>query len=124
MKTPKLILIGAGPGDTGLITAKGLKALSTADIVLYDALANKELLQYAAENASKIFVGKRKNHHALSQDEINELIVALAKKHGHVVRLKGGAIASSGNIRHPPRLDLSGCTSTTRTGEYIRMYSS
>lgn len=90
MKTPKLILIGAGPGDTGLITAKGLKALSTADIVLYDALANKELLQYAAENASKIFVGKRKNHHALSQDEINELIVALAKKHGHVVRLKGG----------------------------------
>lgn len=86
---PKLTVVGAGPGDLELITLKAIKALESADIVLYDALVNEELLQYAT-NASCIFVGKKLGCHAYSQDQINELIVSQAKRFGHVVRLKGG----------------------------------
>ncbi|PCH75332.1 MAG: uroporphyrinogen-III C-methyltransferase [Flavobacteriaceae bacterium] len=86
---PKLTLVGAGPGDVDLITVKGAKALGAADVVLYDALINRELLDYAPD-ALKIFVGKRKGFHRYSQDEINEIIVKNAFEHGHVVRLKGG----------------------------------
>ena len=86
---PKVTLVGAGPGDVDLITVKGVKALGKADVVLYDALINRELLEYAP-NAIKIFVGKRKGFHRYSQDEINEIIVKNAFEHGHVVRLKGG----------------------------------
>ncbi|RAV29868.1 uroporphyrinogen-III C-methyltransferase [Sinomicrobium soli] len=89
MKRPKLILVGAGPGDAELITLKGIKALQQADVVLYDALINRELLDHAPR-AIKIFVGKRKGFHAYSQDEINRLIVRNAFAHGTVVRLKGG----------------------------------
>ncbi|MFD1292239.1 uroporphyrinogen-III C-methyltransferase [Lutibacter holmesii] len=87
--TPKVTLIGAGPGDPDLITVKGVKALSKAKVVLYDALINRELLAYAP-NAEKIFVGKRKDFHRYSQDEINELIVKSAFEYGDAVRLKGG----------------------------------
>jgi len=86
---PKLTIVGAGPGDVELITLKAIKALEDADVVLYDALVNEELLQYA-KNAEIIFVGKRFGCHAYSQDQINDLIVSMAKKYGHVVRLKGG----------------------------------
>lgn len=86
---PKLTVVGAGPGDVELITLKAIKALESADIVLYDALVNEELLQYATK-AEIVFVGKRLGCHAYSQDQINELIVAMAQHHGHVVRLKGG----------------------------------
>ena len=86
---PKLTIVGAGPGDAELITLKAIKALECADVVLYDALVNEELLQYAKQ-AEIIFVGKRFGCHAYSQDQINDLIVSMAKKHGHVVRLKGG----------------------------------
>lgn len=87
---PKLTLVGAGPGDIDLITIKGVEALGTADVVLYDALVNKELLKYAPIDALKIYVGKRSNHHTYTQDQINALIVDSAFSHGHVVRLKGG----------------------------------
>jgi len=87
---PKITLVGAGPGDTDLISLKGLKVLSTADVVLYDALVNEELLDYAPEDALRIFVGKRANHHTFSQLEINQMMVELAQTNGHVVRLKGG----------------------------------
>ena len=87
--SPKLTLVGAGPGDPDLLTMKGAKALGAADVVLYDALVNRELLNYAPK-AKKIFVGKRKGYHAYSQDEINQLIVDTAFEYGHVVRLKGG----------------------------------
>jgi len=87
---PYLTLVGAGPGDPELFTLKGVKALSTADVVLYDALANEELLSYAPAHAIKVFVGKRAGKHSLKQDEINELIVEYAFNYGHVVRLKGG----------------------------------
>ena len=85
----KITLVGAGPGDTDLITVKGLKALQSADVVLYDALTNKNLLK-EAPNAIKIYVGKRANKHRYSQDEINLLLVQNAFNYGHVVRLKGG----------------------------------
>jgi uroporphyrin-III C-methyltransferase len=86
---PKLTVVGAGPGDVELITLKAIKALETANVVLYDALVNEELLHYA-KYANCIFVGKRLGCHAYSQDQINDLIVAQAKSFGHVVRLKGG----------------------------------
>lgn len=85
----KLTLVGAGPGDPELITLKGVRALKEADVVLYDALANEELLQYA-ENAEKIFVGKRRGMHKFIQEKIQELIVEHASQGKHVVRLKGG----------------------------------
>ncbi|HJY12119.1 MAG TPA: uroporphyrinogen-III C-methyltransferase, partial [Flavobacterium sp.] len=88
-KTPKLTIVGAGPGDVELITLKAIKALENADVVLYDALVNEELLQYAT-NAEIVFVGKRLGCHAYTQDQINELIVSMANRYGHVVRLKGG----------------------------------
>lgn len=86
---PKLTIVGAGPGDVELITLKAVKALENADVVLYDALVNEELLQYAKQ-AEIVFVGKRFGCHAYSQDQINDLIVSMAQKYGHVVRLKGG----------------------------------
>jgi uroporphyrin-III C-methyltransferase len=86
----KLSLVGAGPGDGDLITLKGIKALKSADVVLYDDLVNSELLEFAPEHALKIYVGKRAGSAAFSQTEINGLIVRLAGKKGHVVRLKGG----------------------------------
>lgn len=85
----KLTVVGAGPGDAELITLKGIKALQDAAVVLYDALVNDELLEYAPK-AEKIFVGKRKGCYTYQQEQINELIVSRAKSHGHVVRLKGG----------------------------------
>jgi uroporphyrin-III C-methyltransferase len=88
--TPKITLVGAGPGHSELITLKGLKALNTADAVLYDALVNPEILDHAPSTALKIYVGKRNHHHTYTQEQINTLLVDLAFTHGHVVRLKGG----------------------------------
>ncbi|MCS7004160.1 MAG: uroporphyrinogen-III C-methyltransferase [Cytophagales bacterium] len=85
----KLTLVGAGPGDEELITLKGIKALQQADVVLYDALVNENLLKHA-NSALKVFVGKRYKYAALQQDEINELILYYAERYSHVVRLKGG----------------------------------
>lgn len=86
---PQVTLVGAGPGDPDLITVKGVKALAKADVVMYDALANDDLLSYAP-NAKKVFVGKRQGYKRYSQERINELIVENAFNYGHVVRLKGG----------------------------------
>jgi len=85
----RVFLVGAGPGDPGLITVKGLAALRSADVVVYDALANPELLR-ECENAELINVGKRSNNHTKTQSEINELLVSLGKEGKNVVRLKGG----------------------------------
>ena len=90
IKTPKLTVVGAGPGDVDLITVKAIKVLKTADVVLYDALVNEELLDFINPKAELIFVGKRRGCYRYQQEQINELIVARAKTHGHVVRLKGG----------------------------------
>ena len=87
---PKLTVVGAGPGDPELITLKAIKAIESADVILYDALINEELLSYASKKAEIIFVGKRKGCYAYQQEQINELIVSRAISHGHVVRLEGG----------------------------------
>jgi uroporphyrin-III C-methyltransferase len=88
--TPKLTVVGAGPGDVDLITLKAIKAIKAANVVLYDALVNEELLHYVSKDTELIFVGKRKGCYAYQQEQINELIVVKAKEKGHVVRLKGG----------------------------------
>lgn len=87
---PKLTLVGAGPGDPDLITVKGLKTIADADVVLYDALVNTALLNYAPAGSLKIFAGKRAGRHSMIQKDINQMIVNMAYRHGHVVRLKGG----------------------------------
>ncbi|QRR00584.1 uroporphyrinogen-III C-methyltransferase [Dyadobacter sandarakinus] len=108
---PKLTLIGAGPGDAELITLKGIRALQQADVVLYDELANAGLLDFAPAQALKIYVGKKAGQASFSQDEINGLIVRLARKRGHVVRLKGGDPFVFGRgfeeIRHARDQDIS-----------------
>lgn len=88
-KNARVSLVGAGPGDIELITVKGLKAIQSADAILYDALVDKRLLD-EAPNAIKIFVGKRAGLPCKKQEDINLLIVENAYLHGHVVRLKGG----------------------------------
>jgi uroporphyrin-III C-methyltransferase len=90
MPSPFLSLVGAGPGDPEMITLKAIRALEKADVILYDALANEVLLDYARPDAIKKFVGKRFGCHALSQEEINMEIISYARSHGWVVRLKGG----------------------------------
>ncbi|RUM88013.1 MAG: uroporphyrinogen-III C-methyltransferase [Thermodesulfatator sp.] len=90
MKKGKVYLVGAGPGDPGLITLKGLKALSRAQVVIYDYLANPRLLSHVPESAEKIYVGKKGGHHTLSQEGINRLLVEKALEGKTVVRLKGG----------------------------------
>ncbi|NYB52175.1 MAG: uroporphyrinogen-III C-methyltransferase [Methanobacteriaceae archaeon] len=82
-------LVGAGPGDPDLLTLKAVKALEKADVVIYDRLANEEILKYA-DGAEKIYVGKRAGSHSKKQEEINEILIEQAKKHEVVVRLKGG----------------------------------
>lgn len=89
MRKGKLTVVGAGPGDVELITLKGVKALQSADVVLYDALVSTELLEYT-DQAEQIFVGKRKGCYAYQQEQINDLIVQRANLGLHVVRLKGG----------------------------------
>ncbi len=88
-ENPTISLVGAGPGDVELISVKGLNRLKKANVVLYDALVNEELLTYAP-TARKIFVGKRKGFKAYEQEQINQLMVDSANEFGHVVRLKGG----------------------------------
>lgn len=83
-------LVGAGPGDEGLITVKGLKAVESADVIIYDYLANPRLLRNCKANCEKIYVGKKAGNHTLSQEGINDLIVEKAKSGLRVVRLKGG----------------------------------
>ena len=87
---PLITLVGAGPGDPDLLTIKGLKAIQSANVILYDALVNPILLNEAPDCAIKIYVGKRANRHRFSQQDINTMLVEYALAYGHVVRLKGG----------------------------------
>ncbi len=86
----KVCLVGAGPGDPGLITVTGLRSLRQCDVVVFDALANPALLAEAPDHAQRIDVGKRAKHHKLTQDQTNQLLVDLAREGKNVVRLKGG----------------------------------
>src|SRR4029077_487699 len=82
-------LVGAGPGDPGLLTRKAIARLRAADLVLYDALIDERILVYARQ-AQRFFVGKRQGRHALTQDRINALMIRAARRGRRVVRLKGG----------------------------------
>lgn len=86
----KVYLVGAGPGDAGLITVRGLEKLKECDAVVYDRLASDELLHYVKPECDKIYVGKQAGQHCKNQDEINEILVESAGTYRTVVRLKGG----------------------------------
>ncbi len=85
-----MYIVGAGPGDPGLLTIKGKNVLQKADVVIYDRLVNKEMLAHAPDRAELIYAGKESGKNAFSQDRINELIVQKASEGRAVVRLKGG----------------------------------
>ncbi|SHJ67015.1 uroporphyrinogen-III C-methyltransferase [Desulfofundulus thermosubterraneus] len=90
MKKGTVYLVGAGPGDPGLITVKGLACIQKADVIVYDRLVSPKLLFHAAPGAERIYVGKSPSGHAMTQEEINQLLVERALKGQVVVRLKGG----------------------------------
>ncbi|HUU92505.1 MAG TPA: uroporphyrinogen-III C-methyltransferase [Phycisphaerae bacterium] len=90
MSQGRVYLVGAGPGDPGLMTLRGREVLATADVVVYDALISERLLDYAPAAAERIYVGKRASRHTLPQDGINALLVEKARAGATVVRLKGG----------------------------------
>jgi uroporphyrinogen III methyltransferase/synthase len=90
MKKGKVYLIGAGPGDVGLLTIKGMKCLQKAEVVMYDFHLNAQILNYINHDAEFIYAGKRGGHHAMTQEEINQAIVDKAKEGKIVCRLKGG----------------------------------
>lgn len=86
----KVYLVGAGPGDPDLITVKGAKVLETADIIVYDRLANPELLSITSEQSNHLYVGKRPDKPSVSQAQINRILITKARKGKVIVRLKGG----------------------------------
>ncbi|MCF8010008.1 MAG: uroporphyrinogen-III C-methyltransferase [Clostridiales bacterium] len=90
MNNSKVFLIGAGPGDPGLITVKGADCIEYADTIIYDRLVSPQLLKKAGKNAEFIFAGKGPDHHALKQAEINRILVEKAQEGKTVARLKGG----------------------------------
>ena len=86
----RVVLVGAGPGAPDLITLRGLRALSQADVVVYDRLVDPGLLGYARPGAELVYAGKERGRHAMTQEEINEYITRRALEGAVVVRLKGG----------------------------------
>lgn len=88
--TGKVVLVGAGPGDTGLLTLKGEKYIKQADCLVYDRLSSPEFLSMAKAGCELIYVGKENHNHVMKQDAINELLYEKSKYHELVVRLKGG----------------------------------
>jgi siroheme synthase len=83
-------LVGAGPGDPGLLTVRGRELVSAADALVYDRLADPRIVALAPESAQRIYVGKQPGDHAMTQDSINSRLVELGRAHETVVRLKGG----------------------------------
>src|SRR4051812_26258328 len=89
-KKGRCFLVGAGPGDLGLVTLRARQCIEEADVVVYDYLCNPEMLRWAPEKAEVIFAGKKAGEHTLAQDEINGLLIEKTRAGHNVVRLKGG----------------------------------
>ncbi len=90
MTVGKVFLVGAGPGDPELLTLKAARVIAAADVVVYDRLVPAEILKFVPEGAARINVGKQAGHHPIPQNEINRLLIRLAKTRRTIVRLKGG----------------------------------
>ena len=88
--TGKVWLVGAGPGDPELLTVKAARVLASADVLVHDRLVSQDIIDLAPASARRLYVGKRKSSHSLPQDDVNDLLVALAREGLTVVRLKGG----------------------------------
>jgi uroporphyrin-III C-methyltransferase len=86
----KVYLVGAGPGDPELLTLKAARLLASAEVVVYDHLVSPQVLELLGPGAQRVYAGKQRNHHTMKQDEINDLLVRLARQGRQVVRLKGG----------------------------------
>jgi uroporphyrin-III C-methyltransferase len=90
LTSAKVYIVGAGPGDPGLITVKAMEKLKQADVVVYDRLINNDLLSYCKKDCEKIFVGKESGFHSIEQERISEILIKKSKPGSVVVRLKGG----------------------------------
>ena len=88
--TPTVFLVGAGPGDSDLLTVKAMRLIQSAEVVVYDRLVSEEILELVPVGASRIFVGKKSGQHHMPQSDINELLVKLGHAGRRTVRLKGG----------------------------------
>ena len=86
----RVYLVGAGPGDPGLLTLRAAELLARADVVVYDALVSPLILDRCPPDAERVYVGKRGGEHSRTQEEINALLVERGRRHASVVRLKGG----------------------------------
>ncbi|BAC90521.1 uroporphyrinogen-III C-methyltransferase [Gloeobacter violaceus] len=86
----KVYLVGAGPGDPGLLTVRGKTLIEHCDAIVYDALVSPEILALIPARTERLYAGKRSGRHSLTQDEITERLIALVERHASVVRLKGG----------------------------------
>jgi uroporphyrin-III C-methyltransferase len=90
LKSGKVYLVGAGPGDPGLLTLKAYQTLQECEVLIYDALVNPEIVNYAPQTAEKIFIGASRGHDRIRQKEVEDLMILRASQGHSVVRLKGG----------------------------------